>query len=196
MVTLWPPIQEEEPLADTTAWPLEINRGFQSAPRQVAERIAGGISSWIRDRRPLGPRQRAVRADDILILVQTRGALFREIIRALHREGLPTPGADRLEVTSHIGILDLMALGDVVLNPRDDLQLAALLRSPLFDFSEDDLFAVAAPRDKDTSLWEALAASERSRPAPPSTSSTAGGDGSISTGRSNFMHTSSTAPTG
>lgn len=159
-VTLWPPIQEQDPVLDTTEWPLEINKGFQSAPRQVAEKIAGEIKAWIAEGRPLGPRKRAVTADDVLILVQIRGALFRELIRALHREGLPTPGADRLEVTSHIGILDLMALGDVVLNPRDDLQLAALLRSPLYDLSEEDLFQLAAPRDeKKTRLWDALGAS-------------------------------------
>jgi ATP-dependent helicase/nuclease subunit A len=154
-VTIWPWIQEQDPVADGDTWPFEVNKGFQSAPRQVAERMAGEIRRWIESGRPLGPRGRPVRADDILILVQMRGALFREIIRALHREGLPTPGADRLEVTSHIGVLDLMALGDVVLNANDDLQLAALLRSPLFDLSEDDLYAVAAHRG-DASLWAAL----------------------------------------
>ena len=159
-MTLWPPVQEQDPVLETDEWPLEVNKGFQSAPRQVAEKIAGEIKRWITERRPLGPRKRAVKADDVLILVQIRGALFRELIRALHREGLPTPGADRLEVTSHIGILDLMALGDVILNPRDDLQLAALLRSPLFDLSEEDLFALASPRDKDTSLWDALGSSD------------------------------------
>jgi ATP-dependent helicase/nuclease subunit A len=162
MVTLWPPIQEQDPVIAADEWPLEVNKGFQSAPRQVAEKIAGEIKRWIADRRPLGPRQLAVKADDILILVQIRGALFRELIRALHREGIPTPGADRLEVTSHIGILDLMALGDVVLNPRDSLQLAALLRSPFFDVSEEELFAIASPRkDFDDPLWEALRDSDR-----------------------------------
>ena len=40
-VTLWPPVQEQDPLVEAEGWPLEINKGFQSAPRQVAERIAG-----------------------------------------------------------------------------------------------------------------------------------------------------------
>jgi len=82
--------------------------------------------------------------------------LFHEIIRALIRAGIPTPGADRLAVTSHIGVLDLMALGDVLSNPADDLQLAALLRSPLFDISEEDLLAVAQPRGDRARLWQAL----------------------------------------
>ncbi|MEQ1902300.1 MAG: double-strand break repair helicase AddA [Devosia sp.] len=158
MVTLWPPVQDEAEAVDPENWPLTAPASAKSAARQVAERIAREIKGWIHSGRVLGPRGRPVRADDVLILVQTRGTLFQEVIRALVRERLPTPGADRLAVTSHIGVLDLMALGDVLLNPADDLQLAALLRSPLFEVSEDDLYALAQPRKNET-LWEALGAS-------------------------------------
>ncbi len=160
VVTLWPPIAEAGDETDPDSWPTEVPpHAVQSAARQVAERLARDIHRWVAERRPLAARGRAVVPGDVLILVQTRGALFREIIRALIRAGLPTPGADRLAVTSHIGVLDLMALGDVLLNPADDLQLAALLRSPLFDIGEADLFAIAQPRGRDETLWAALAAS-------------------------------------
>jgi ATP-dependent helicase/nuclease subunit A len=156
-VTLWPPLKEESEETDPDNWPTEAPLAqTQSAPRRVAERIAREIRGWLDGERPLGPRGRPVRADDILILVQVRSILFHELIRALVREGIPTPGADRLAVTSHIGTLDLMALGDVLSNSADDLQLAALLRSPLFEVSEDDLFAVAQPRGEGTSLWAAM----------------------------------------
>src|SRR5690606_1991504 len=137
-------IQEVAEETDPDNWPTEPPRvQTQSAPRRVAERIAREIRGWLDSGRPLGPRGRPVRADDILILVQVRNVLFHEIIRALIQQGIPTPGADRLAVTTHIGALDLMALGDVILNSADDLQLAALLRSPLFEVSEDELFALA-----------------------------------------------------
>src|SRR5690606_19583455 len=106
----------------------------------------------------LASRERAVTANDVLILVQSRNALFQELIRAVMKQSLPTPGADRLAVTTHIGVLDLIALGDVLLNVDDDLQLAALLRSPLFDVSEDDLFRIAQGRDGP--LWNALRRSD------------------------------------
>ena len=157
-VTLWPPIREAEDNSDPNEWPLEAPKSDMHAPRQVAERIAGQIRSWIDSGRPLGTRGRAVTADDVLILVQSRHVLFHELIRALLLKGLPTPGADRLEVTGHIAVKDLIALGDVMLNPADNLQLAALLRSPLFDISEDDLFGLAAGRSG--TLWEALAGSK------------------------------------
>lgn len=159
-VTLWPPIKDIAEETDPENWPTEPPLiQTQSAQRQVAEKIAREIRGWIDAKRPLGPRGRAVIADDVLILVQVRSVLFHEIIRALIRAGVPTPGADRLAVTTHIGVLDMMALGDVLSNPADDLQLAALLRSPLFDVSEDDLLAVAQPRG-DKRLWRAIEGSD------------------------------------
>ena len=106
---------------------------------------------------------------------------------------MPTPGADRLAVTSHIGMLDLMALGDVLLNRADDLQLAALLRSPLFDLSEEDLFALAAAaRRSDEPLWEALRDSDLMPARTAYNELSAGATGSISTGRSSSTPTCST----
>ena len=156
-VTLWAPIETAEAPAPEGEWPLTPAPSLASAPRQLAEFIAREIHQWIDQRRPLGPRGRPVRPEDVLILVQRRSALFGELIRALAQEGVPTPGADRLPVTSHIGTLDLLALADVLLNPSDDLQLAALLRSPLFDVTEDELLAIAAERP--ATLWQALEAS-------------------------------------
>lgn len=157
MVTLWPPIQDVAEEIDPNNWPMEPPLvATQSAQRQVAERIAREIRKWIDEKRPLGPRGRPVKADDVLILVQVRSVLFHEIIRALIRAGIPTPGADRLAVTTHIGVLDMMALGDVLSNPADDLQLAALLRSPLFEVSEEDLLAVAQPRGENQRLYWAM----------------------------------------
>lgn len=163
-VTLWPPVQAQRSEAGDGQWPLEPVEAEQSAARQVALRIAREIKGWIDNQRPLAQRGRAVTPDDVLILVQSRSALFQEIIRALRLCGVPTPGADRLAVTGHIAVLDLLALIDVLLNPADDLQLAALLRSPLFDFSEDDLFNLASTRADRQTLWSALLASAQ-RPA-------------------------------
>jgi ATP-dependent helicase/nuclease subunit A len=160
-VTLWPPIQDDRVERDGRNWPTSPVEAEQSANRRTALRIARTIRGWVVEGRLLGQRGRTVSAGDVLILVQKRGALFQEIIRALRSEGLPTPGADRLAVTGHIAVLDLLALIDVLLNPADDLQLAALLRSPLFDVSEDDLFAIAEPREERQTLWSALYASDR-----------------------------------
>jgi ATP-dependent helicase/nuclease subunit A len=154
-VTLWPPVQQTGEVPAGGEWPINTVEAEQTAPRQVAMRIAREIDGWIKARRPLTGRGRPVTADDVMILVQARGPLFAEVIRALRKLKIPTPGADRLNVTGHIAVMDLLALCDVLLNPADNLQLAALLRSPLFDVSEDDLFDLCQREDGET-LWQAL----------------------------------------
>ena len=93
-------------------------------------------------------RRPTARCGDVLVLVRQRGALFEAIIRALKNEGVAVAGADRLVLTEHIAVMDLMALADALLLPQDDLALATVLRSPLFGFSDDDLFAIAWERGR------------------------------------------------
>ncbi|MFD1253800.1 ATP-dependent helicase/nuclease subunit A [Devosia equisanguinis] len=162
LVSLWPPIAPLDAAASDGEWPRKPLDAEPSAQRLVAQRIAREIRSWVDTQRPLAQRGRAVRADDVLILVQKRGPFFQEIIRALRLENLPTPGADRLAVTGHIAVLDLLALMDVLLNPAENLQLAALLRSPLFDVSEDDLYRLSEGRAPGETLWQRLMASDLS----------------------------------
>lgn len=154
-VTLWPlcePLDEMDFDGEWPTRPLELQK---SPPNQLADRIVAQIRDWTDTRRPLAFRERAVTADDVLILVQSRGPLFAAIIAALKRAGLPTPGADRLSVTGHIVTADLLALADLLFNPEDDLLLAAVLRSPLFGISEDQLQSIAMDRGG-KSLWHAL----------------------------------------
>src|SRR6202040_712767 len=98
-----------------------------------------------------------VRPGDILILVRTRGPFFEAMIRALKKSGIRTAGADRLELTHHMSVMDLMAAGRASLLPQDDLALACVLKSPLIGLDDDDLMALAPGRA--ASLFDALQAS-------------------------------------
>src|SRR5205085_4609882 len=60
---------------------------------------------------------------DILVLVRRRGNAFDAAIQALKHAGIPVAGADRLKLTEHIAIIDLMNLADALLLPQDDLAL-------------------------------------------------------------------------
>ncbi len=82
----------------------------------------------------------------MLVLVRQRGPLFEAIIRALKDAALAVAGADRLVLTEHIAVMDLMALADALLLPDDDLALATVLKSPLFGFDDEDLFELAWER--------------------------------------------------
>ena len=73
----------------------------------------------------------AIRPGDIMILLPRREPFGGEVIRQLKLRGIPVAGADRIVLTEQIAVMDLMALGRFVLQREDDLNLAALLRSPL-----------------------------------------------------------------
>src|ERR1700751_2014328 len=112
----------------------------------MARRIARAGRRLGEAREPAGIEGRALRYGDVLVLVRQRGELFEAIIRALKNENVEVAGADRLMLTEHIAVMDLMVLADALLLPDDDLGLATVLRSPLFGFSDDDLFALAWDR--------------------------------------------------
>lgn len=99
---------------------------------------------------------RPVTEGDFLILVRRRSELFHEIIRACKKAGLAIAGADRLKIGAELAVKDLTALLAFLATPEDDLALASALRSPLFGFSEQDLFDLAHKRPEKTYLWAAL----------------------------------------
>ena len=128
----------------------------------LADRIASEIRRMI-DSRQMIPvekdnsgiyRMRPIREGDVLILVQRRSSLFREVIRACKDKGLEVAGADRLKVGAELAVRDLAALLAFLATPEDDLSLAVALKSPMFGWSEQQLFTLAHGRKG--YLWEAL----------------------------------------
>ena len=76
-------------------------------------------------------------------------------IRDSKKRGLPISGADRLKLMDEIAVKDLIALLSFLSSPQDDLSLATILKSPLFSWSEKELFELAHDRE-DRFLWEEL----------------------------------------
>jgi ATP-dependent helicase/nuclease subunit A len=144
-VELWPLVQPDR--KDTVdPWDAPFDKTSETSPRvKLARQIADTVRTWIDrgDRVGTGALRRAVRPGDILVLVRQRGPLFEAIIRALKNKSIEVAGADRLILTEHIAVMDLLALADALLLPGDDLALAAVLKSPLFGITEDELFALA-----------------------------------------------------
>ncbi len=156
LVEIWPlampvEIEEVEPFLPG----LEAAEPTAMSPmRQVAARVADRIAAMLSSGERLQSEDRPIRAGDVLVLLRKRRPLGPEIIRALEQRGVAVAGADRVRVTEEIGVEDLMALGQVLLLPEDDLALAAVLKCPLFDLSEDALFTLAY--DRKGSLWSGL----------------------------------------
>lgn len=159
-VELWQMIAPEQSVKEED-WTAPFDATPESAPAAIlARRIAHTIGNLIgRGTIIEKGKEHFIEAGDILVLVRKRDAFVNALTRALKRRGnIPVAGADRLVLTSHIAVQDLLALGRFLLLQEDDLSLAALLKSPLFDLGEDDIFAVAALRPEGESVWSHLQA--------------------------------------
>ena len=162
-VDLWPVVDKADTEEDLE-WTDPVDR--RSARHHtviLAEQIAARIKD-LTDGSHFIPQdgpdkssfvKRPITAGDFLILVQRRGPLFAQIIRACKAEGLPIAGADRLKVGAELAVKDLAALLSFLATSDDSLSLATALKSPLFGWTEQQLFTVAHHRTQDH-LWQAL----------------------------------------
>ncbi len=152
-VEFWPSVKPAD-APDPDPW-HPVDRPSEASPvARLAEQVARRIKGWTDGRTRLPGHEHAIRPGDIMILLPRREPFASEIIRRLKDHGVPVAGADRLKIGNQIAVMDLMALARFVLLPEDDLNLAALLRSPLIDLSEEELFALAHGRKGH--LWSEL----------------------------------------
>ena len=172
-VDIWP-LAVQPKGAEREAWtaPLDVEPEA-SANRQLARDIACEIEATVQRGDAVFDRAltasdgsrgdwRPAQYGDVLILVRKRGPLFEEILRALKHAKVPVAGADRLALSEHIVFDDLVALGRFCLFPDDDLTLAALLRSPFCDVTDESLYALAHGRAG--TLWQTLVARSAEQP--------------------------------
>ena len=146
LVEIWPlvrPAKREE--QESWQMPVAVEQGDNAASR-LAQKIATTIKGWLDGGEILTSKNRPVRAGDVLILVQSRGALVEMLMRALKEADVNVAGIDRMTLTEEIAVMDLLALAAFALLPKDDLTLATLLKSPLVGLSEDELYGLCHGR--------------------------------------------------
>ena len=102
---------------------------------------------------------RKIEPKDIMILVKKRN-LADSITKALLAKNIPLAGRDKLSLSDNIAVEDLISLLKFVLFNYDDLSLAEVLKSPLYNLTDDDLFDLCFNR-KDETLFSRLSESEK-----------------------------------
>ncbi len=137
LVELWPLIKPSE----------DETENIISPANKLVRHIADTISGWI--------ERGEAKAGEIMILLRSRTTFADKLVRALKRRKVAVAGSDRMALNDNLAVQDLIALGQVLLLPDDDLTLASCLKSPIFNLSEDDLFALAYNRGNKT-LWQRL----------------------------------------
>ncbi len=159
-VELWDVIPAEK-TETGDSWTDPFDHVPESAPAaRLAARIAATLREWIGTETIADKKGnlRPIRPGDILVLVRKRDGFAPTLLRMLKAGGnIPVAGADRLKLTDHIAVQDLIALGRHVLHAGDDLSLAGLVKSPLVGLDEEALFRLAAEREPGASLARRLA---------------------------------------
>lgn len=144
LVELWPALLQDKEEEDPTSNHIKLARS-----------IADTIKQWLDSGMMLESKKRPVEAGDIMILLNKRKPLAVPLVRALKKRGIPVSGLDRMQLEENLAVQDLIALGQCLLLPEDDLTLAALLKSPIFALNEHELFQLAYNRAPH-SLWQRL----------------------------------------
>ncbi len=123
--------------------------------KHFAEMIANKIAGILHQKLILPSTQKPVRYGDIMILMTKRDQLASYLIYALQEKKIPVTGLDKYKLANDIAYEDVMAMLEFINLPQNDLNLAALLKSPFINISEEMLFTLTHNR-KD-SLWERVA---------------------------------------
>ncbi len=169
LVEIWP-LAVPRASHEDAAWAPPVTRRAGDDPSArlaavIAEKISGWLAAGQREGGEgwLESENRPIRAGDIMVLVRQRGSFVAALVRALKARGVDVAGVDRMKLTEQLAVMDLMALGDFLLLPSDDLTLAALLKGPFIGFDEEQLFDLAWRRGKQ-SLWRTLSARRAENP--------------------------------
>ena len=173
-VEIWPAIPKPGQVEETSIFdPVDLQaRGnsrdllAQTVAGEIADMLHRGDAVW--EEKSGRFTARPVRPSDIAILVWRRtGGFFEEVIRQLKLKGVPVAGADRMVLREQTAVKDMLALGRFAMTSGDDLALAEVLRSPLFDPIDPDqpgideaaLYDLARSRTdlkRRGTLWNAL----------------------------------------
>lgn len=142
-----------------------MQRGEESVSRPLAEArfVAKRIRQLLDEGYPVTDPDtnalRPCRAEDIAVLLRSPGPRQRHYARAFAEQGIPCRMQESEDFFSSMEVAVTYALLQILDNPRQDVPLISVLRSPVFGFSLDRL-ALIRGSHPDGDLYEALAASE------------------------------------
>ncbi|MCL6697612.1 double-strand break repair helicase AddA [Sphingomonas sp. NSE70-1] len=157
-VELWPAF---EAAADTDADEGE-EAWIDEPARLYADALARQVRRWLAQAPVMASTGRPLSPGDILILVRSRTELASLIVARLYAQGVPVAGIDRLHLHKPLAVKDLLSAITFAVQPLDDLNLAALLVSPLIGWTQEQLYELAF--DRGGRLWTELATRRESYP--------------------------------
>ena len=148
-----------EPGAELYAIEVRENT-YQEEADFTAEKIRQMLESGTPVRKD--GQLRPITADDIVILLRSPGSAGGYFQRALEARGIRCTSGGGTDLLQTEEIETFRGFLQVIQNPRQDIPLIAVLASPLFGFSADDLAAFRG-KQKGGSVYDALLRSETAK---------------------------------
>lgn len=94
---------------------------------------------------------------DMVILLRSMKGWSEELVSVLKEEGIPARAATQTGYFSTVEVMTILNLLLIIDNPRQDIPLAAVLRSPIGGFSDEELAKLRCI-DKEGELYDCLLA--------------------------------------
>ena len=168
-VEIWPILQADKAQPPPDWAPPEQAVAAEGAAPALAAALAHRIKRMVehetlparveKGQEDVQAEGRPIRPGDVLVLLRARkrGGFAAALVRELKNLSIPVGGIDRMILADELPVQDMLALAAWLLLPDDDLNLAALLKSPLIGLDEVALFNLAHGRGT-SSLHAALMA--------------------------------------
>lgn len=133
-------------------WPIYKESEENGDVVKLSSRIASRIKDMLDGHQIINGK--IITPKSIMILVRRRDELYYDLFATLKDFNIPVAGSDRFSLLDNIAIDDLIAAANFVLTPYDDLNLASLLKSPLFNCDESFIYNLCV--DRKSCLWEEI----------------------------------------
>lgn len=148
---------------------LETGSDDEDAPERiqleadyVAQRIRNMLDSRFRVTDKESRELRPCRPEDFVVLMRSVSMRLPIYQRALSRYGIASSGDNEDDILCAPEVLTAVSLLETLDNPHQDLPLLAVLRSPLFGFSEEELAEIRLG-DMEGDFYTALRGAAESR---------------------------------
>lgn len=102
--------------------------------------------------------KRGVNYSDIVILLRSTAAWAKVMMEELSLAGIPVVGELNQGFFDAIEVETMLSLLQIIDNPLQDIPLAAVLRSPIYGLSEDELAQIALyrPKERGSSFYQGV----------------------------------------
>ncbi len=154
-IELWPALEhdEEQETNEFMAFPKQPKQ--EATTEHIAAKLAEHLEQFLASQKILSATGEVLCPGDILILCRKRDRHYQEVLKALEARDIKFSSDQKFKLSDYVLIMDLLGFLRFILFPQDELNLAAILKSPLFALNESELYALCQGRK--SSLVESIA---------------------------------------